>query len=44
MTTEKEQEDMTATEAILRAIQELANKCKTLDEFRKALAEIIRKA
>lgn len=38
---EQEQDAMTATEAILQAVKELADKCKTLDEFREALARII---
>ncbi|MDE6472217.1 MAG: hypothetical protein K2L52_04245 [Clostridia bacterium] len=33
---------MTATEAILRTMQELADNCETLEEFRKALAKIIK--
>ena len=36
-----EEEDVTATEAILQTVKELADKCKTLDEFREALARII---
>ena len=38
---EQEREEVTATEAILQTIKELADKCKTLDEFREALARII---
>ena len=30
-------EEMTATDAILRTVQQLAEKCETLEEFRKAL-------
>ena len=33
--------DMTATEAILKTVQELADKCKTIEEFRESLAKII---
>lgn len=36
-----EEEEMTATEAILQTVKELADKCETLDEFREALARII---
>jgi hypothetical protein len=36
-----EGEDVTATEAILQTVKELADKCETLDEFREALARII---
>ncbi len=36
-----EEEEVTATEAILQTIKELADKCETLEEFRKALARII---
>ena len=39
----EEREEKTATEAILRTVQELAEKCKTLEEFREALAKIIKK-
>lgn len=38
---EEEREEVTATEAILQTVKELADKCKTLDEFREALARII---
>lgn len=38
---EEEAEEMTATEAILQTIKELADKCETLEEFREALARII---
>ena len=43
MTNDKEQEreELTATDAILRTVKELADKCKTLDEFREAMARII---
>ena len=40
---EKEHDEMTATDAILQTVKELADKCKTLDEFREALARIIAK-
>ena len=40
-TTEKELEEMTATDAILNAIRELSEKCKTIEEFREALARIL---
>lgn len=36
-----EEEDVTATEAILQTVKELADKCATLEEFREALARII---
>ena len=36
-----EEDEVTATEAILQTVKELANKCETLDEFREALARII---
>lgn len=39
----EEREEMTATEAILRTVQELAEKCETLEEFREALKKIIEK-
>lgn len=42
MKKQKELEEMTATEAILKTIKELAEKCSTLDEFKKALEEIIK--
>ena len=41
MNNTEEREEMPATEAILRTVQELAKKCKTLEEFREALAKII---
>ena len=40
---EKETDNMTAMDAILHTVKELADKCKTLDEFREALARIIDK-
>ena len=40
---DKEQDEMTATEAVLLLVRELADKCNTLDEFREALARIIAK-
>ena len=40
---EKGEEDMTATEAIVQLVKELAEKCKTIEEFREALAKIIAK-
>lgn len=43
MTNTEEREEMTATEAILRTVQELEEKCETLEEFRAALAKIIKK-
>ena len=36
-----EEEEVTATEAILQTVKELADKCETLEEFREALARII---
>lgn len=39
----QEAEEMTATEAILRTVQQLAEKCETPEEFRKALEQIIAK-
>ena len=39
--TEQEREEVTATDAILQTVKELADKCQTLDEFREALARII---
>ena len=36
-----EEDDMTATEAILQTVKELADKCDSLEEFRQALARII---
>lgn len=39
--TTKELEEVTATEAILQTIKELADKCETLEEFRESLARII---
>jgi len=39
----QEAEEMTATDAILRTVQQLADKCETLEEFRKALEQIIAK-
>lgn len=41
--TEQEREEVTATDAILQTVKELADKCQTLDEFREALARIIAK-
>ena len=38
-----ETKEMTATDAILRTVQQLAEKCDTLEEFREALKEIIAK-
>ena len=38
-----EEEIMTATDAILKTVQELANKCESIEEFREALAKIIAK-
>lgn len=38
-----EEEEVTATEAILQTVKELSDKCKTLEEFREALARIIAK-
>ena len=32
--------EVSATDALLQAIKELADKCKTLEEFREALARI----
>lgn len=43
MTNTEEREEMTATKAILRTVQELEEKCETLEEFRAALAKIIKK-
>ena len=40
----EEREEMTATEAILRTVQELAEKCTTIEEFREALEKIINKS
>lgn len=40
---EEEREEVTATDAILQTVKELADKCKTLEEFREALARIIAK-
>lgn len=39
----QETDEMTATEAILLTVQQLADKCATLEEFRTALREIIAK-
>ena len=39
----QEAEDMTATDAILRTVQQLAEKCETLEEFREALEQITAK-
>ncbi len=36
-----EEEEMTATEAILQTVKELAEKCNSLEEFRESLAKII---
>ena len=36
-----EEDEVTATEAILQTVKELADKCETLDGFREALARII---
>ncbi len=36
-----EEDDVTATEAILQTVKELADKCDSLEEFRQALARII---
>lgn len=38
-----EAEEMTATDALLRTVQQLAEKCENLEEFRKALEQIIAK-
>lgn len=40
---EAEAEELTATDALLRTVQQLAEKCESLEEFRKALDEIIAK-
>ena len=40
----KELEEMTVTKAFLVTLQELADSCETLEEFKKKLAEIISKA
>lgn len=40
----KELEEMNTTKAVLLALQQLAEKCETLEELKKALAEIIDKA
>lgn len=39
----QEAEEMTAADAILRTVQQLAEKCETLEEFREALEQIIAK-
>ena len=39
----QEAEEMTATDAILRTVQQLAEKCETLEEFREALEQITAK-
>jgi len=39
--TTKDLEEVTATEAVLQTIKELADKCETIEEFREALARII---
>ena len=39
--TTEELEEMSAVEAVLQTIKELAIKCETLEEFRKALDRII---
>lgn len=38
---QEEEDEVTATEAILQTVKELADKCETLEEFREALARII---
>ena len=40
----KELEEMTVTKLFMLTLQELANSCETLEEFKKKLAEIISKA
>ncbi len=39
--TTEELEEVTAVEAVLQTIKELAIKCETLEEFREALDRII---
>lgn len=36
-------DDMNVTEALLRAILELIDKCETIEELRKAIQRIMRK-
>lgn len=40
----EEEEDSQATKVLLRAIAELAKKCKTLEEFLESLDKIIEEA